>query len=464
MRRSPHALRAVFGAVLAWLAATCHCLSAAAPPEPWNIEGLSPGPGQNAFSLPFEFLPRELRRAHAVGNSFFNKAWIPEPGSPSSRDGLGPLYNAVSCSSCHLRDGRGVPESTANRISGLVLRPSVPGKTPRGGPRPHPIFGSQIATQSILGPQPEAQIVTRYRTKRGLYPDGFPYELRMPTYQLQTATEGLSPPAEIVLGARLAPPVFGLGLLEAIPESTLLALSDPDDSNGDGISGRVNRVWHEEEQVLRIGRFGWKANQPTLRQQIAAAFLNDIGITSHLYPREALTPEQHRRLSTFMDDTDVELEERILNRIVIYQQTLAPPPRRSLPTEHPSSGQRLFRELQCAACHRETLSTGAHPISELTNRTIHPYTDLLLHDLGPGLADDRPDFAATGSEWRTAPLWGIGLTKTVSGAEHYLHDGRARNLEEAILWHAGEATASREGFRNLSASDRQQLIEFLQSL
>ncbi|MDF1657260.1 MAG: di-heme oxidoredictase family protein, partial [Verrucomicrobiales bacterium] len=399
--------------------------------------------GQNAFSLPLANISRENRRAHVIGNSFFNKNWVIAPASTTARDGLGPLFNARSCSECHLRDGRGAPPVGDEPLVGLLFRLSLPGKTETGGPFPVPSLGTQLGVRAIPGVEPEGNVRITYEEIEGTFADGNVYSLRKPRYEILAGTEL---PENLLISPRLALPVHGLGLLEAIPEEALLAAEDPDDKNGDGISGRANRVWNPETARVGTGRFGWKANQPTLRQQTASAFHGDIGITSAIHPQEALTESQFEKMSEVYIDPEPELDEKTLNRVVVYQQTLAPPARRDLKDPKVIRGKALFTQANCTACHTPEWQTAeAVPgIPELAGQTIRPYTDMLLHDMGPDLADGRPDFEASGSEWRTPPLWGIGLTEAVNGHTFFLHDGRARNLEEAILWHGGEAEASRE--------------------
>jgi CxxC motif-containing protein (DUF1111 family) len=242
--------------------------------------------------------------------------------------------------------------------------------------------------------------------------------------------------------------VFGLGLLEAIPEATLLALADPDDVDGDGISGHPNMVWNGELQTTQIGRFGAKANVGTLREQTAGAFVNDMGLTNKLFPE----PDGMRDVN---DDQ--------LDQTTFFVSTLAVPIAGPRNTEA-RRGRELFDDFQCASCHVPTLETGDHPIAQLAHQTIHPYTDLLLHDVGDELTDSRQDFLATGEEWRTPPLWGLGLVQIVDPQATFLHDGRARTLEEAILWHGGEADAASEAFRTADQRDRAALIAFLKSL
>jgi CxxC motif-containing protein (DUF1111 family) len=259
----------------------------------------------------------------------------------------------------------------------------------------------------------------------------------------------------------VAPVNFGLGLLEAIPEATILANEDPNDANNDGISGVANRVWDAAAQQTTIGRFGWKAGAPNLIQQTAGAYNGDMGITSPLFPAESCEG----------DRTDCARHEPEVNAATVlavarYMQTLAVPARRGLDDRDANSGEMTFYQLGCAACHTPTMKTGTLDgvPSIVPNEFIHPYTDLLLHDMGPDLADGRPDFQATGREWRTPPLWGIGLVKVVNGHTRFLHDGRAQDLQEAVLWHGGEAKKSRDAFTALTADARRQLIKFLESL
>jgi CxxC motif-containing protein (DUF1111 family) len=258
--------------------------------------------------------------------------------------------------------------------------------------------------------------------------------------------------------------MIGFGLLEAIPEQTLLALADAADQDGDGISGRPNRVWDWTQQRQVLGRFGWKANQPTVAQQVTGAFLGDIGITSVLFPRQNCTAAQTQCTAAPIGGQP-EISPEQLEPVIFYSRTLAVPARRDLDDAGVQRGEQLFAQAQCGRCHVSTWRTG--PVDELptlSHQTIHPYTDLLLHDMGAELSDERPDFDATGREWRTPPLWGMGLVSKVNGHTNFLHDGRARNITEAILWHGGEAETAREYFRHLSRPDREALVRFIESL
>jgi CxxC motif-containing protein (DUF1111 family) len=257
--------------------------------------------------------------------------------------------------------------------------------------------------------------------------------------------------------------MIGLGLLEAVTDERLLELADPDDVDGNGISGRVNLVHDRATDALAIGRFGWKAEQPSLRQQIAAAFLGDIGITSSVFPTPDCTPSE-RECASDNAGSQPEIDELLLGRVETYSRLLAPPVRERWSDERSLEGRRLFGELGCASCHTPRHVTGDGSLPELSAQVIYPYTDLLLHDLGEELSDGRPVFDAEGNEWRTPPLWGIGRIPVVNGHDRLLHDGRARGVAEAILWHGGEAEPARERFRELPAEGRASLIEFVESL
>lgn len=426
--------------------------------------------GLNAFALPLANISRQNKRSHVVGDSFFNKNWVIAPASTKARDGLGPLFNARSCSSCHTLDGRAAPPASGELMTGLLFRLSIPANDSAQqilwGPEPDPMFGGQLAVRAIPGVEPEGNVEITYEEVPGTYPDGTAYSLRKPHYKfLPNPTYG-DPHPEIMLGPRIAQAVHGGGLLEAIPESKLYAWADPEDNNRDGISGRVNLVWNPEKQKTEVGRFGWKSNKPDLRQQAAGAFLGDIGITSEILPEEATTELQNKRndFKALYPSESPEINDKLLTKVEIYLQTLAPPARRNWKDPEVLRGKLLFHQVNCTGCHIPYVKTGPHVLEELSHQEIRPFTDLLLHDMGPGLADGRPDFKASGSEWRTAPLWGIGMVEVVNGHTFFLHDGRARNIEEAILWHGGEAEKAKEDFKNLSKEDREALIRFVNSL
>ena len=417
---------------------------------------------RGAFAFPARNLLEAHRADFFVGNAFFNQAWTSAPGSAASRDGLGPLFNARSCSSCHFKDGRGSPPRAGEAMRSMILRVSIPGRDARGAPRPDPTYGEQIQGAALPGVPPEADVLVDYNLQPGRFPDGQPYELRRPRYRL--ARPGYGPPAAgLRTSPRVAPALIGLGLLEAVPESAVRALANPGDRDGDGVSGRPNVVWDARAGRGALGRFGWKAEQPSVLQQVAAAFAQDMGLTSALFPHPSHTARQPASAGRPTGGSP-EVDDEILRRVALYARTLAVPARRRIDDPRLRRGERLFSDSGCALCHRPTLRTGPSPLPELANQTIHPYTDLLLHDLGEGLSDDRPSFEAAGREWRTPPLWGLGLVPTVNGHGLLLHDGRARSVTEAVLWHEGEAAAARKRFVNLPAGDRAALAAFVESL
>jgi CxxC motif-containing protein (DUF1111 family) len=387
------------------------------------------------------------RTTHLIGDSAFEAIFEAPPATVNA--GLGPQFNHVSCASCHVRNGRGTP--TANhddRGSSLLVRVSQPGVDPvTGGPVGLPRLGDQLQDHAIYGVTPEVHIAIEWETLGGKYDDGEAYQLRRPTFQINLG-DGTPLANDVLFSPRIPPPVFGLGLLEAIPESDILALADPNDSDGDGISGRPNFAYNAATHQRQLGRFGWKANTPNLRQQAAAAYFADMGVSNPLFPES---------------DASSDIDEAVLSATEFYTQTLAVPARASLNAES-RRGAQLFFDAACASCHRTSVVTGSHAIEEICDQLIAPYSDLLLHDLGEELADHRPDFDASGSEWRTAPLWGIGLTESVLGEGAFLHDGRARTLEEAILWHGGEATNAKRAFMAMRKVDRAALVAFLRSL
>lgn len=417
----------------------------------------------NAFAQPAPGLERDQELFFFVGNSFFNQNWVQAPASTTARDGLGPFFNTRSCAGCHFKDGRGRPPEVDELGTGFLVRLSVPGKDLHGAPLPEPTYGGQLQDQAIDDLEAEGKIQIVYTEIEGEFADGTPYRLRQPTISFTDLAYGEMHP-EVMMSPRVANQMIGLGLLEAVPEETVLALADPIDEDGDGISGRPNYVWDAYNNQIALGRFGWKANQPHLLQQVAGAFLGDLGITTDLFATQNC-------VTTAVNCADIihggepEISADDLHKVVLYSSSLAVPAQRNIDDPQVQRGEQLFMEAGCGDCHTAELVTGIHPtIPALSQQTIRPYTDLLLHDMGEGLADGRPDFEATGDEWRTPPLWGIGLFETVNGHTTYLHDGRARNLMEAILWHGGEAETAKNNILNLSASEREALIAFLESL
>ena len=417
--------------------------------------------GLDAFAFPASVLDRLERRAFAVGNAFFKENWVTAPSSTEGRDGLGPLFVARSCSTCHLHDGRGRPPlDTDPESSGILFRVGVAIGSEH---QAHPVYGEQIQDRSVAGVEPEARVRIHTTSIEGRYGDGASYTLEQPVYAIEST--GSEPVSDgVVLSPRVATQLIGLGLLEAIAESTIQSCADPEDRDGDGISGRPNFVVNHRSGKLALGRFGWKANQPTIEQQVANAFQQDLGITSPLFPLEPLTLRQAASLR-YVSGGDPELDEHKLQRIAFYCRVLGVPAQRKPADPEVRRGEGVFGAIGCAGCHLPAQTTGDYrDVPAYAHVRIRPYTDLLLHDMGPGLADGKPDGQATPSEWRTPPLWGIGLFAIVNGHTRYLHDGRARNLAEAILWHGGEAMRSRADFERLSAAERAALIAFLNSL
>lgn len=417
----------------------------------------------DAFSLPAPPLTEANKRRFFVGNSFFNQNWVAAPSSVTSRDGLGPLFNARSCSGCHFKDGRSRPPEDGRPADTLLLRISVPGRGPRGEPLGDPVYGDQIQTVAIEGVPREADVHVDYVERSVPLSDGEHASLRRPSYRLEGLGYG-APAAGLMTSARAAPAMLGLGLLEAVPAPALEALADPEDRDGDGISGRANVVWDARAARPAMGRFGWKAEQPNVTQQAAGAFRGDMGITTSLFPEENHEDRQAPCLGQASGGAP-EATEEVLRDVVAYARTLGVPARRATGDPEVQRGERLFDDAGCAKCHRPALVTGrVEGAPELGGGEIHPYTDLLLHDLGEELGDGRPVFEASGTEWRTAPLWGIGLLGTVNGHTFLLHDGRARDVREAVLWHGGEGRAARDAFASMSASDRRALVRFVESL
>ena len=409
-----------------------------------------------SFSHMIEGMKAWDEHIHELGDGQFEQSFVTAPAPVNS--GLGAIFNNVSCISCHHNDGKGTPTAGAVNSS-LLIRLSLPGQDEHGGPVAVPGFGLQLQDVSVFGKQPEARVNISYTESTFTFPDGVQVNLRKPDYALTNPYLPL--PAGYMLSPRMAPPVFGLGLIEAIPESTILSFADENDADGDGISGRPNYVWNGYTQKMELGRFGLKANAPSLQIQVAGAYQQDMGITSYVFSNESSVGQGQG--DGYADDP--EIPDSIMNSVVFYVRTLAVPARRNVTDVAIMAGEKIFTQINCSGCHKPTLYTGVNTnLPTLSNQRIHPYTDLLLHDMGQGLADGRPDFTANGQEWRTMALWGIGLFPKTNGTAFYLHDGRARTLEEAILWHGGEAEQSREKFVQLTTTERNSLISFLKSL
>jgi CxxC motif-containing protein (DUF1111 family) len=411
---------------------------------------------EEAFGMPAPNLQGENVDRHELGDVAFELPHVDGPGALNG--GLGPIFDNDACEGCHPGDGRGRPPVGAESFSSMLFRASIRGRGTNGGPLEVPGFGGQLQMRANPGYQPEIQAAISYVESQGTFADGSRFTLRVPGYTLTGIYAGL--PAGVLFSPRTAPVVFGLGLLEAVPEAAIVARADRRDRDRDGISGRANYVWDAVAGRKALGRFGWKANAPNLIQQTAGAYNGDMGVTSRLFPTEPCEG-QHPGCARHAP----EIGNRTIADVALYTRTLGVPARRDLDDPATQKGERLFYAVGCAGCHTPTLRTGRLAgVPEVSNQVIHPYTDLLVHDMGPGLADGRRDFQASGREWRTPPLWGIGLVATVNGHTNFLHDGRARTLLEAVLWHGGEAKRARESVRHLSRRNRDALIAFLESL
>jgi CxxC motif-containing protein (DUF1111 family) len=437
---------------------------------------------RDAFSQSSGGLGFEGEGKFKVGNAIFRKLWVAAPSTTDTSDGLGPLYNARGCQNCHLKDGRGHPPTgnypDGNAVSSLV-RLSIPPQTDaqraaladgRIKTVDEPVYGGQLQDVAVTGLDAEGHVRVDYADFPVRLGDGSVVTLRKPAVSISEPAFGPLHSATM-MSLRVAPQMIGLGLLEAIPESAVRAKADPSDADKDGISGRVNEVWSATENKLALGRFGWKAGAPTVREQSADAFAGDMGISNPLVPRSAGDCTAAQTVCTGAPDGRSERQDgqeigtELFNLVTFYAQNLAVPARRDPGGETVLNGKALFQASGCSGCHTPShTTTVSDGQPHLSNQKIWPYTDMLLHDMGEGLADNRPEGKADGNEWRTAPLWGIGLTQTVSGHTFYLHDGRARSVEEAILWHGGEANAAREAYTQLTKTDRDALLAFVNSL
>lgn len=436
-------------------------------------------PNQDAFSQFSANLSFEEEETFKLGNALFRKLWVSSPSSTQASDGLGPLFNARSCQSCHLKDGRGHPPEAGNDATSMFLRLA---RAPISANEradlenfvtfnhPDPVYGRQLQDKAIAGIAAEGAMVITYQDHPVTLADGTTVTLRQPSYSVEDLTQG--PMSNTTtLSPRVANQMIGLGLVQAIHPADLIARADPVDTNGDGISGRVALATGTKPGLPIIGRFGWKAQNATVRKQSAEAFTGDIGISTPDTPfhngdcteAQADCLAAPNGVQTRLGDT--EAPDPVLDLVVFYSENLAVPARRDVADSQVLHGKALFYQSGCTSCHTPKYVTSRKAENKAhAFQLIWPYSDFLLHDMGDGLADGQSVGVADGREWRTPPLWGIGLTETVSGHTFFLHDGRARNLEEAILWHDGEAAASRNAYAALEQSDRQALIRFLNSL
>jgi len=396
-----------------------------------------------------------------------------------------PGYTSSSCFSCHHLDGKGPPPGAAlpsesglanpNGMGAALLKlftASADGKSAGADP----IYGTILDQQAPKGAAPEVQASVTWQPIAGQFADGTPYTLRKPALATASLRDGaLSPSTHISM--RIPRPVFGLGFLEAIDDATIIANADPNDANGDGISGRPNMLVDPVSGAQVLGRFGWKAGTATLQEQAALAFVNDVGLTNPIFPQHRCGVAQTACLNAVNDATP-ELTATDLTHVESYLRGLSVPPRKNFDDPLAAQGQALFFGIGCVKCHVPNMVTSSsYAIAEMRNIAIQPFTDLLLHDMGPGLADDAPieEGTATGSEWRTCPLWGNGTGASVMylsesaftpndnpDSQHvYLHDGRAQSITEAILWHGGEAASAQALFVKMPAADRAALLAYV---
>ena len=420
---------------------------------------------REAFGHPLSGTRGQDRRDFVIGNSFFQSVWVTSPASANLRDGLGPTFNAVSCTACHLKDGRGrgLPDMDGKVDISLLFR--LRSKNTDGSVSPTENYGSQFNPRGIMGVPGEGDAYVKFETVTGEFSDGELFELKKPKYSFLNLAFG-SFSKNTIYSPRVGPQMIGLGLIENINEEDILKKSDPFDLNKDGISGRPNTVFSIVEQKYVLGRFGWKAAVASLLEQNAAAFHGDIGITSYLHPEEECPMIQ---IDCIAKRTQDDISEELLGKVTLYTQLLSVPVRRDVNSLTVKNGKKIFNQIGCFECHTPSYVTGKKSQFDiLNNQTIYPYSDFLLHDMGDELADDVGEYKneedAGTREWRTPPLWGIGLFKMVNGHTRYMHDGRARNVSEAILWHGGEASETKNKFLKLSINDRADLIEFLNSL
>ncbi|SFK52791.1 CxxC motif-containing protein, DUF1111 family [Methylophaga sulfidovorans] len=396
------------------------------------------------------------------GRRLFEQMWVIAPSLDDDIDGLGPLYNSISCLQCHPANGRGhAPDKPEQKLDAMLVRLSQLDK--KGNIiTPHPVYGEQLQDKAVPSVKAEGHVSMAYRYFNVTLKDGTAVPMREPKVMLSQAA--YTDFSDVLTSARIGPALIGMGFINAIPAEQIIANADPDDLNGDGISGRVNWIKDSMTGLTHIGRFGYKANVASLKAQVVNAFHGDLGITSSIHPKENCTLVQSDCLKA-LSGGEPELREAQLNAVTVYMQLLAIPKPLSIDNEQLLLGQQMFNKSNCLACHHAKFTTSKETKpQQLASTTISPYSDFLLHDMGEGLADGRPDQGATGREWRTTPLWAIGLSKIVNSHANYLHDGRARTLLEAILWHGGEAQASQQAVINMSSEQREALLNYLQRL
>ena len=428
---------------------------------------------KNSFSLSSRNLEEHMRINFLVGNALFERMWEDSSISKNiAKDGLGPFFSARSCESCHINDGRGhIPlTNKEDKISVVIqISQNIEQSNDYIKNIDDDTYGGQISEFAVKDVLKEADIIIDYKYSLEMYEDGRVVELRRPIIKIDNLNYGEFNEST-TFSARIAQPMIGLGLIEHISDQSLLMNEDIDDTNKDGISGKANKVWDIQKEKLAIGRFGWKSAQPSVYQQTADAFYHDMGLSNKLYSNPFnCTSKQEECTKAISGNSeeydDLEVSSDQLDLVTFYSSQLGVPARRSINAENVKKGKEIFFALNCNSCHVESFTTGdtgSH--ANLNNQIIYPYSDFLLHDMGESLSDGVSEFLAQGSEWRTPPLWGIGLTNTVSEEYGYLHDGRARTIEEAILWHGGEANEIIQNYKKLKKSEVNQLLSFINSL
>lgn len=394
------------------------------------------------------------------GNQIFKASWKGERDKKFA--GLGPLFNSHSCMGCHFMGGRGRNKfANEKEFRSMIFKLSFPPRDSYSSPWYS--YGEQIQDKSISPNKIPIEVSPDvvFQEHKGKFPDGEEYTLRRSKYEFKNWNYGK--PKEFAFSPRVAPVIYGMGLLSLIPEEKLREIADPEDKDGDGISGRINDVDHYITYKKAMGRFGWKASHPDIVHILLIALHQDMGITSYFFRRQNCEPKQIRCRNA--QKGSLEITKEMFDDLHYYTMAVAVPARRNVQDSEVLKGRRIFEDIGCAKCHIRKFITGNDPnYPELSNQVIYPYTDLLLHDMGEGLADGFEEFSASGREWRTAPLWGIGMYPLLSQHNELLHDGRARGIQEAILWHGGESEKSKQSFMNLTKSERTQLIEYIKSL
>lgn len=446
-----------------------------------------------SYSKPSSNITASRKGNFFIGNAFFKQPWVVAPASTDSRDGLGALFNVAACQSCHIKDGRGhAPMNADDDADSLLIRLAMPATTPQQVEAlqqsqvekvAHSIYGGQLQDRGVQGVPAEAKISVTWEDVPVTFVDGHTETLRRPNFQLKNPGYG-DFDDELMVSPRVALPMIGLGLLEYIPVEAIKRQADVDDMNKDGISGKYNWVVDPQTGKQALGKFGWKAGQTKLITQNMSAFNEDMGLTSRIRPIESCTKNQPQCLNapTGADDQGdgkppVEVSDEVAKFVEFYTQNLAVPNRRKADDATVLAGKKRFYDIGCQDCHtpRYQLPQGNDGHLEQHGQVIYPYTDLLLHDMGEDLADRtiagklppkdaQVEYLATSYEWRTPALWGVGLAQTVDQQATFLHDGRARTLMEAVLWHGGEAQPHKEKVLKLDKKGREEFEAFLNSL